>query len=606
MIKLPFEARACPVSCGQVCELNVSKCPAFDKLPDALRDACKDNSHLLRYVVGIPDKMGIPTFAPKLNRSLRSIKNRNIIYPVSEKVFVHVLANLEDIRDHYIPIEPCLSHEVDGILETIEERLVDHIDELDTSTVQVERFGKIVEIINRLVMIRSGSNGEENAGGDPKTGHDNSNGNKPEKHLAKGGSGGLAMLLTGRKTLEKIALTTMQYSSLRYLLKRKLDGLGVLQPMISDNYIEDISCSGLGNIFVEHRVFSGLKSSVVFETHEDLDKFVIQLAEGIKHPVTFRDPCVDATLPDGSRINIVYGTDVSKRGSNFTIRKFSPVPMSIIELIQSGSLNYEMGAYLSLMLQEQMNVFVSGETASGKTTMMNALATFILPESQIVSIEDTPEVQVPHHNWIRGVTRSSARGTDASAVSMFDLLKAALRQRPNIIIVGEIRGEEGAIAFQAMQTGHACMSTFHAATVTKLIQRLTGNPINVPKSYVDNLNVVITMAAVRLHDGKTARRITSINEIISYDSVSDSFSFIETFVWNPINDTFDFKGYMNSYLLEYKLAPRRGIPHEKRREIYNQIKQRAKILERITQQNIVNFYDVYAILSKAYREGHFK
>ena len=156
--------------------------------------------------------------------------------------------------------------------------------------------------------------------------------------------------------------------------------------MILDPNIEDISCSGLGNIFVEHKTFGSLRASIGFDTHEVLDKFVIELAEGIKHPVTFREPCVDATLPDGSRINIVYGTDVSKRGSNFSIRKFSDTPLSILELIQFGALNYDMAAYLSLILQENMNVWVSGETASGKTTLLNALTTFIPPDAKIVSI----------------------------------------------------------------------------------------------------------------------------------------------------------------------------------------------------------------------------
>jgi len=408
------------------------------------------------------------------------------------------------------------------------------------------------------------------------------------------------------KIKDKVTLSPVQYQGLHYLLRCELAGLGVLEPMIRDPYIEDISCSGLGSIFVEHKIFGGLRTTIGFETHEELDKFVIQLAEKIKHPVTFRDPCVDATLPDGSRINIVYGTDVSKRGSNFTIRKFSPTPMSIIELIQLGTLTHEMAAYLSLVIQEQMNVWVSGETASCKTTLLNALATFIPPEAKVVSIEDTPEIQVPHPNWIRGVTRGSAKSSEASEVSMFDLLKAALRQRPNVIIVGEIRGVEGAIAFQAMQTGHACMSTFHAASVPKLLQRLTGNPINVPKSYVDNLNVVVITQMVRLPNGRTGRRVISINEIVSYDSVSDSFSFIEVFVWNPLNDTFEFKGYMNSYLLEEKIAPRRGIPHVRRQQIYAEIKRRAEVLKRIQQQRITNFYDVYRVLSRAYREGYFR
>ena len=189
---------------------------------------------------------------------------------------------------------------------------------------------------------------------------------------------------------------------------------------------------------------------------------------------------------------------------------------------------------------------------------------------------------------------------------MFDLLKAALRQRPNLIIVGEIRGEEGAIAFQAMQTGHACMSTFHAASVTKLIQRVSGHPINVPKTYVDNLNVVVIAQLVRLPNGKPARRLTSINEIISYDSVSDSFSFIEVFNWDPVTDTFHFRGYQNSYLLEYKLAPRRGLSHERRREIYKMLKQRAESLRRIHEQGKTDFYELYGILSKAIRDGKFK
>ena len=376
--------------------------------------------------------------------------------------------------------------------------------------------------------------------------------------------------------------------------------------MILDPNIEDISCSGLGNIFVEHKIFGGLRASIGFETNETLDKFVIELAESIKHPVTFREPVVDATLPDGSRINIVYGTDVSKRGSNFTIRKFSDTPLSILELIQFGMMSFDMAAYLSIILQEGMNVWVSGETASGKTTLLNALTTFIPPEAKIVSIEDTPEVQVPHHNWIRGVTRGSDKGGDSSEVSMFDLLKAALRQRPNLIIIGEIRGAEGAIAFQAMQTGHATMSTFHAASVSKLIQRVTGVPISVPKTYVDNLNVVVICQQVRLANGALARKLTSINEIVNYDSVADSFSFIETFKWNPLDDTFLFRGFQNSYLLENKIAPRRGLPEEKRRQIYKLLKQRSDVLKRMAEQGKKDFYDVYAILSKAYRDGYFR
>ena len=401
-------------------------------------------------------------------------------------------------------------------------------------------------------------------------------------------------------------MTLIEYSAIKYAIKRKLLGMGVLEPVIRDPNIEDISCSGVGNIFVEHKIFGSLRTGISFDTTDVLDKFVVELADGIRHPVTFRNPCVDATLADGSRINIVYGTDVSKYGSNFTIRKFSGTPISILELIQFGALSYEMAAYLSILIQEGMNVFISGETASGKTTLMNALTTFIIPEAKIVSIEDTPELQVPHPNWIRGCTREAGKSTEASGVGMFDLLKAALRQRPNIIIIGEIRGAEGAIAFQAMQTGHACMSTFHASTVTKLIQRLTGNPISVPKSYVDNLNVVVIAQQVRLPNGQNARKVTSINEIVGYDSVGDSFSFLETFRWQAQDDTFDSRGFTSSFLLEEKIAARRGIPYEKRQQIYAQVKQRAEVLKRMQEQKITGFFELYAVLSKAYRDGYFK
>ena len=380
-------------------------------------------------------------------------------------------------------------------------------------------------------------------------------------------------------------------------------GLGVLDPICYDTYVEDVSCSGMGVIYLEHKIFKSLKTVVNFVTSEDLDQFVMRLAERIKKPVSVHSPIVDATLPDGSRINIVYGTDVSKRGSNFTIRKFADTPPSILELVDWGTLDYRMAAYLSITIGEGMNMFVCGETASGKTTTLNAVTTFIHPNAKIVSIEDTPELQVPHQNWIREVT-SGKEGSEAS-VTMFDLLKAALRQRPNEIIIGEIRGAEGAIAFQAMQTGHSCMATFHAASVERLLQRLTGNPINIPKTYMDNINLAVFQNAVKLPNGKVGRRMTSINEIVGYDPVTQSFSFVEVFKWDPVTDVFHFTGDSNSYLLEQKIAPKLGIPPHKKRRIYNEVDRRARILEKLNQQGVKNFYDLLKVLAKAQRDGLF-
>jgi flagellar protein FlaI len=604
MLHLPFELNACPGDCGKPCGSAVERCPVYSQLSPEFQQACAENPHLLQYLRAIPTEISLPAYYEKVTRSLKGTKDPNLIYQVGNGVFIHVLANPEDIRDYYIAVEPSLIDAQEDTLDDIEWRLADHVVELEGITEPAKRFDVIMCIVDKIVSITEHAPApkpqpaKKEASTATAEGDKCDNGKKPAAAKAKHNGNG--------RHKGRIPVTRYQYTGLRYLLRRKLEGMGILDPMILDPNIEDISCSGLGNIFVEHKIFGGLRASIGFEANESLDKFVIELAEGIKHPVTFREPVVDATLPDGSRINIVYGTDVSKRGSNFTIRKFSDTPLSILELIGFGALSYDMAAYLSLILQEGMNLWVSGETASGKTTLMNALTTFSPPESKIVSIEDTPEVQVPHHNWIRGCTRGSAKEADASEVSMFDLLKAALRQRPNLIIVGEIRGVEGAIAFQAMQTGHACMSTFHAASVSKLIQRVTGNPINVPKTYVDNLNVVVICQQVRLANGSLGRRLTSINEIVSYDSVADSFSFIETFNWNPVDDTFVFRGYQNSFLLENKIAPRRGFPEEKRRQIYKILKQRSDVLKRIHEQGKNNFYDIYAILSKAYREGLFK
>jgi flagellar protein FlaI len=189
---------------------------------------------------------------------------------------------------------------------------------------------------------------------------------------------------------------------------------------------------------------------------------------------------------------------------------------------------------------------------------------------------------------------------------MFDLLKAALRQRPNEILVGEIRGPEGNIAFQAMQTGHSVMATFHAASVEKLIQRLTSNPISVPKTYIDNLNVAIIMSTVRLPNGKMGRRITDIAEITGYDSATESFNIVESFHWDPEVDTFVFTGNMTSYILEYKIAPMLGIPSSKKQRIYKEIEKRARIFSRLHQEEgITGFYEILEVLAKAQQEGVF-
>lgn len=556
---------------------GMTDCPAFRLLPPPLQEESKDKAFLLDYLHSMPiDQIGIPQFVPKLERGMGDLKNPNLIYPIKDGLYIHVMPDESDIRDFYIAIEPGMMLDLEDLMEEVEEWLLDYVAELDSAADanQMDRAKVLAKILKKICLVV-----------------------KPRDLKA-------AKASAKKKTNAQIPVTQSQFDGLRYRMIRDKVKLGILEPLTLDNQIEDISCSGLGPIFLEHKVFKSLKSNIVFETPGELNTFVIQLSEKMGRPVTYSSPIVDSVLPDGSRINLVFGEDVSRRGSNFTIRKFMDDPLSIIQLIEFGGLTYEIGGYLSLAIEHGSNMFVCGETASGKTTLINALTTFLHPSSKIVSIEDTPELQVPHPNWIREVTRGKP-GEGGSSVTMFDLLRAALRQRPNIIIIGEIRGEEGAIAFQAMQTGHACMATFHAASVEKLIQRLTGNPINIPKTYIENLNLCTIQSLVRLPNGKDGRRILSISEIVGYDSSSDSFSYIEVFRWNPVNDTYEFPGHMNSYLMEEVIAFKLGMPPNKKRDIYAEITRRANILRRMKDQGVIKFQDVFTVLSKAYREGVF-
>ena len=546
--------------------VSMTASPLFQSLPPDIQEQVFLNLHLWNYLEGLdPEEVGIPEFVPRLSKNLKSDSLNNFLYPVGNRVFIHLYTAEGEARDRYIAIEPASSVMKSGLMDEVDEKLIDYVGELQAVVGEEKQVRE--EVLTSIL----------------------------EKVCDTG---------SGKKKRSTVKVTPDELDQLRYLMLRDKEGMGTIEPLVSDPYIEDVSCSGVGSVFVEHKIFGGLTAGISFDSDDELDRFVIKLSEKIGRPVTVRNPIVDSTLPDGSRINIVYGNDVSKRGSNFTIRKFQATPFSILDLVNSGTLSFEMASYLSLMLGAGMNTFVSGETASGKTTMLNAISTFIPPASKIVSIEDTPELQVPHPNWTREVVRNTTDGS--SSVTMFDLLRAALRQRPNEIIIGEIRGEEGAIAFQAMQTGHSCMATFHASSVERLIQRMTGHPINVPKTYVDNLNLVIIMSAVRLPDGSTGRRVLSINEVIEYDTETDSFGFIEVFRWDPSTDTFEFPGYMNTNLLEHVVAERRGMPPREHRQIYKILDDRASILRNLAEREITNFYELHNVLTQANREGLFR
>lgn len=603
-VTLPFEPEITDE--GSDCYNNVESCALYRMLPANARDYVRDSPHLLEYLHILPvNTVGIPLFLSELKHDLKSMENPNIIYPVSDTTFIHIFPDPDDVRNWYIPIEPSFLHSTKAIVPVVEEKLIDMIDILEEEPLTEEARIKVLRnFIQQLVYIKQP--GEEIdssllAGGTPKDikgrimkflTSDIGASSKPQAE-------GIPELDDGR-----VILSQQEHRALEYLMIRDMIEMGTLKPFLSDPYIEDITCNGVGPIFIEHKIFKGLKSVIGFQDSVELDNFVIKLAERIKRPLTYRNPIVDATLPDGSRINIVYGTEISKHGSNFTIRRVSETPMSILQVIESGACDYMMAAYLWVCLEYGMSIFVSGETASGKTTTLNALTTFLPPENKIVTIEDTPELTVPHRNWTREVAKAKGKGEgEGSEVTMFDLLKSALRQRPNQILVGEIRGVEGSVAFSAMQTGHPVMSTFHAASVEKLIQRLCGDPINIPKTYVDNLNLVVIQSAVKRPGGGTVRRMLSINELVGYDPETEGFSFMAAFVWDPATDTFTFAGRGSSYLLESKVATILGVPENRRAEIYDEIDKRAKILERLHKAGYTQFWDLFHMTTKIKKQG---
>lgn len=598
---------------GDNCSGDLESCALYRMLPVNAKEYCKNSPHLLEYLHIFPvDEFGIPLFFSELKRDLKSMKEPNLIYPAKDGLFVHIFYDPNDVRAYYIPIEPSFLHNISDLMAAVEVKLVDLLDALEEDPVSDEDRTRVLqELMRKVVYIKKPDEVIDAATFKVKE----SKGIKDKvadflnKDLtAKGSPHRDKVLAKVPQTPDgKIIVTTLEYGAVEYLMVRDKIDVGILKPFINDPYIEDISCNGCGPIFVEHKIFKGLKAVVGFSETAPLDNYVIKLAERIRRPITYRNPIVDATLPDGSRINIVYSTDISRHGSNFTIRKAMDDPISILKLIEFKTCDYMCAAYIWICIENSMSLFMSGETASGKTTSLNAFTGFIPPENKIVTIEDTPELLVPHRNWTREVSKGKGKGEgEGGDVTMFDLLRAALRQRPNQILVGEIRGVEGAVAFGAMQTGHPVLSTFHASSVEKLIQRLCGDPINIPKTYVDNLNLVVIQSAVKRPNGDTVRRMLSINELVGFNPETGGFSFVEMFHWDPVTDTHEFCGKGSSFLLENKIATMLGIPEHKKANIYMEVEKRAKILERLHKAGYTNFADLFAMMTKVKKQGLLK
>jgi len=329
------------------------------------------------------------------------------------------------------------------------------------------------------------------------------------------------------------------FSKFYYYIVRDFLGFYKIDGMMRDPYIEDISCDGWDiPIFVYHWNYGNIQTNVRMSRSE-LDSFVIRLAQRSGKHISVSNPIVDATLPDGSRVQLTLGKDVTSRGSTFTIRKFREIMITPVDLIRWGTFSAEEMAYLWLSAENGKSVLFIGGTASGKTTSLNAVALFIPLNAKVVTIEDTRELKLIHPNWIPSVTRDTFTEGERGKIEMYDLLKAALRQRPEYILVGEVRGREALTLFQAMSTGHTTMSTFHADSVDAAIHRLEYPPLSVPRSMISALDIVSVQAQTFV-GGRRVRRNIKISEIVGIDPVTKNIKTMEIFSWDPSTDTHRF------------------------------------------------------------------
>ena len=390
----------------------------------------------------------------------------------------------------------------------------------------------------------------------------------------------------------KIKLPPESFGKLFYYIKRDFLGYGKIDPIMRDPNVEDISCDGVGiPIYVWHRYYESLPTNVMFETDEELDSFVTRLAYKARRHVSIARPIIDGSLPEGSRVIVTFSREISRRGSTFTIRKFREDPFTIVDMILFKTLSPTMAAYFWLLIESKRSIMIAGATAAGKTTMLNCLAMFIHPEMKVVSIEETPEINLPHENWIPMVARLGVEGI--AEITLYDLLKASLRQRPDYLIVGEIRGREAFTFFQSIATGHSGLCTIHAESIEAAIRRLESEPMNVPRTLVIMMDVIALQAKVKIED-RVARRMVEVSEIVGIDPVSKEILLNTVFRWDSKKDDFEFNG--RSYIIE-RIAHLKGIEE---RELLEEMRRRAAILRWMASKKMRRCIEVCRIIREYY------
>jgi flagellar protein FlaI len=403
-----------------------------------------------------------------------------------------------------------------------------------------------------------------------------------------------------KKTVDKYRISLgwlpdVSWYKILYYAERDLVGFGKIDPLMRDPNIEDISCDGVNKpVYVWHRVYESIETNLQFESDEDLDNLVVKLVHMAGKHVSSAFPIVDASLPGKHRLAVAYRREITPFGTAFTIRKFRDDPYSIIDLINIGTFTEEMAAYLWICLENRASVMVLGGTAAGKTTALNALGCLIKPGSKIMTIEETAELNLSHENWVSLIARQSygLGGSSVGEVALFDLVKTCMRHRPDLMIVGEVRGQEAYVLFQALATGHGGMCTMHAENVQSAVRRLTQKPMDISPAYIPLMNIVMSVQRVHLvknGEKRAYRRILSVNEIMDYEK------YVNPFKWDPIKDeqTID----LDCSFLLTNFSERLGIT---RKQLVSEMKRRSDVLRWMREQKIRSYKEVAAIIAEYY------
>lgn len=396
----------------------------------------------------------------------------------------------------------------------------------------------------------------------------------------------------------KINVDESYINQLAKRFMQDLFGYGKIDSLIHDDNLEEIMIIGTNKpVFVYHRKYGMMKTNLKYQSDNEIVDLIDSIARQINRRIDQETPILDGRLKDGSRVNATI-PPVSADGPSVTIRKFRKDPLTIIDLIQSKTISSELAAFLWLSLDglgvKSSNAIISGGTSSGKTTTLNALSTFINPKERIITIEDTLELQIHHEHVIRMETRPP-NVENSGELTMDDLVKNSLRQRPDKIIVGEVRGKEAITLFTALNTGHSGIGTLHANDARETITRLTNKPMEVPRIMISAIDFIIMQNRIYTPNGESYRRISEVAEIAGVEEGTIQLN--KLFKWNPQRDEIENVGVASKTITELAKLTGNNI-----NALYKEIKTRQQVLERLTQRNIRRINDVKSVINTYYMD----